>query len=220
LKKAPGFGGLLPFSILHLFPERTITMSVGHLFNERGERLFFNEEDRRAFIRTADSAKDTVRTFCNVLHYTGCNFTEAMNLTPRGIDCASRAITFQDADVSRAVPVPVSLIELLDAVHGISRAQTGIQANERIWPYHANTMTKPVLRVIAEAGISGKPHATPKGIRHGFFVHAIRHRVLLTRLQRWMGHSEIDYTAAHVAALMRYAPELLGNERADAERIW
>ncbi len=25
-----------------------------------------------------------------------------------------------------------------------------------------------------------------KGIRHGFFVHAIRRRILLTRLQRWM----------------------------------
>ena len=195
-------------------------MATAHLSNEQGERLFFNEEDRRAFIRTADSAKDTVRTFCNVLHYTGCHFTEAMNLTPRGIDCAGRAIIFQDADVSRAVPVPASLIELLDAVHGISRAQTGIQAGERLWPYTRKTLFIKVNRVIAEAGITGGPHATPKGIRHGFFVHAIRHRVLLTRLQRWMGHSEINYTAAHVAALMRYAPELLGNERADAERIW
>ena len=35
-----------------------------------------------------------------------------------------------------------------------------------------------------------------------------------------MGHSEIDYTAADVADLMRYAPDLLGDERADAERMW
>jgi integrase/recombinase XerD len=82
------------------------------------------------------------------------------------------------------------------------------------------TLFTKVTPVIAGAGISGGPHATPKAIRHGFFVHAIRRRILLTRLQRWMGHSEIDYTAAHVAELMRYAPELLGNERADAERLW
>jgi len=35
-----------------------------------------------------------------------------------------------------------------------------------------------------------------------------------------MGHSEIDYTAALVAQLMRYVPELLGDEREDTERLW
>ena len=90
------------------------------LFNQQGQRLFFNEEERRAFITTADGAKDTVRTFCSVLHYTGCNFTEALALTPRHIDCAGRAIVFQDSKVSRAVPVPDSIIDLLDEVHGVA----------------------------------------------------------------------------------------------------
>jgi integrase/recombinase XerD len=188
------------------------------LFNKQGARLFFNEEERRAFIRTADGATDTIRTCCNVLHYTGCNFTEALNITPRQIDCARRVIVFQTSKVSRAVPVPESLIELLDKTHGVRRA--GLRADEWIWPQTRMTLFTKVTPVIAGAGISGGPHATPKGIRHGFFVHAIRRRILLTRLQRWMGHSEIDYTAAHVAELMRYAPELLGNERADAERLW
>ncbi|MGC2224421.1 MAG: hypothetical protein WA624_19755 [Methylocella sp.] len=31
---------------------------------------------------------------------------------------------------------------------------------------------------------------------------------------------EMDEAAAHVADLMRYAPDLLGDERADAERVW
>ena len=195
-------------------------MPSASLFNKQGERLFLNEEERSAFIRTADSAKDTVRTFCNVLHYTGCNFTEAMNLTPRSIDCARRVIVFQGHHVSRAVPVPDLLIDLLDEVHGVRRAQTGLQADERMWPHTRMTLFNKVTPVIAEAGITGGPHATPKGIRHGYFVHAIRRRILLTRLQRWMGHSEIDYTAAHVADLMRHAPELIGDERADAERMW
>jgi integrase/recombinase XerD len=190
------------------------------LFNKQGERLFFNDEERSAFISTADGATDTVRTFCNVLHYTGCNFTEAMNLTFRGIDCAGRAIVFQGSKVSRAVPVPDPLLDLLDEVHGIRRTRTGLPADERIWPQTRMTLFTKVTPVIAGAGISGGPHATPKGIRHGFFVHAIRRRILLTRLQKWMGHSEIDYTAAHVADLMRYAPDLLGDERADAERMW
>ena len=193
-------------------------MPSAHLFNEQGERLFFNEEERRAFIKTADSAKDTVRTLCNVLHYTGCNFTEALNLTPRRIDCDNRAIVFQDSKVSRAIPVPDSLIDLLDEVHGVRRA--GPRADDRIWPQTRMTLHTKVTPVIAEAGIAGGPHATPKGIRHGFFVHAIRRRILLTRLQRWMGHSEFAYTTAHVEQLMLHAPELLGDERADAERLW
>jgi len=150
------------------------------LFNKQGERLFFNEEERSAFIRTADGATDTVRTFCNVLHYTGCNFTEALNLSPRQIDCANRAIVFHDSKVSRDVPVPDSLIDLLDDVHGVRRA--GLRADERIWPQTRMTLFTKVTPVIAEAGIAGGPHATPKGIRHGFFVHAIRRRILLTRL--------------------------------------
>jgi hypothetical protein len=45
-------------------------------------------------------------------------------------------------------------------------------------------------------------------------------RVIITRLQKWMGHSFPEYTAQYVAELLRQAPELLGDERADAERMW
>ena len=201
-------------------------MSVGHLFNERGERLFFNEEERRAFIEATEYESGKAITFCRLLHYTGCKLTEALKLTPRCIDCAGRTVFFDGSvphprDAARTVPAPDSFIELLDAVHGVRRrAQTGIQANERIWPYHANTMTKPVLRVIAEAGITEGPHATPMGIRYGCIVHAIRERIPLTRIKTWMGHSHINYTASLADDLALHAPELLGDERAEAERMW
>ena len=35
-----------------------------------------------------------------------------------------------------------------------------------------------------------------------------------------MGHSFPEYTAQYVAELLKHAPELLGDERADAERMW
>jgi integrase/recombinase XerD len=134
------------------------------LFNKHGERLFFNEEERSAFIEAADSAKDTVRTFCNVLHYTGCNFTEALNLTPRHIDCAGGAIVFQDSKVSRAVPIPTLLIDLLDEVHAVRRAQTGLQADERIWPYTRMTLFTKVTPVMPKlesaAGRMPRPRAS------------------------------------------------------------
>ena len=196
--------------------------SGGYVFNEQGERLFFNEEERRAFIDAVDYEEGKARTFCGLLHYTGCKLTEALSLTPRQIDCANSAIVLipRLRDVPRSIPVPDSLIELLDKTHGIRRAQSGPRADDPIWPFHANTMTKPVLRVIAEAGIAGGPHATPKGIRYGFLVQAIRERIPLTRIHIWMGHTLIDYTAKLADDLERHAPALLGDERAEAERMW
>ncbi len=197
-----------------------------HLYDDYGTRLYFNEAERRAFIETANKAEDQkTRTFCSLLHYTGCNFTEALNFTAQQVDCHSRAIVFSGllphlAHIRRAIPVPDSFIELLDEVHEVRRAQSGMHATERLWPQSKKTMHEKVSKVIAAAGISGGPHALPKGIRHGFFVQAICRRVHITRLQKWMGHSFMEYTAQYVAQLLQHAPELLGDERADAERMW
>ena len=201
-------------------------MPTAHLFDDQGQRLFFSEEERVSFIQTADRAENQkTRTFCSLLHYTGCNFTEAMQFTPQQVDFDAKAIVFSGllprlAHVSRAIPVPESFLALLDELHGIRQHRTGLHAGERVWPLSKEGLHKQVRRVIADAGIAGGPHAVPKGIRHGIFVHALRRRVMITRLQKWMGHSFPEYTAAYVAELLKHAPELLGDERADAERMW
>jgi integrase len=197
-----------------------------HLYDDYGARLYFNEAERKAFIETADKVEDQkTRTFCSLLHYTGCNFTEALKFTAQQVDCSRRVIVFSGllphlAHIRRAIPVPDSFIELLDEVHGVRRAASGLRATEQLWPQSKKTMHEKVSRVIAEAGISGGPHALPKGIRHGFFVQAICRRVVITRLQKWMGHSFMEYTMQYVAQLLQHAPELLGDDRADAERMW
>jgi integrase/recombinase XerD len=200
-------------------------MPTAHLFDDQGQRLFFNEEERESFIQTADrAADDNTRTFCSLLHYTGCNFTEAMKFTRQQVDFDARAIVFSGlvpgSKVSRAIPVPDAFIELLDDAHDIRHHRAGLHADERVWPLSKEGLHKKVRRIIDDSGISGGPHAVPKGIRHGFFVHALRRRVMITRIQNWMGHSFPEYTAAYVAQLLKHAPELLGDERADAERMW
>ena len=95
------------------------------VFNERGERLFFTGEERRAFIEAAEYERsDKAVTFCSLLHYTGCKLTEALKLTPRQIDCDGKAIVLTPRlrDAPRIVPVPNSLIDLLDKVHGVRSA--------------------------------------------------------------------------------------------------
>jgi integrase/recombinase XerD len=205
-------------------------MAVARLFHDQGRRLFFTEEERRAFIAAANEAPDAVRTFCSLLHYTGCNSTDAINVTPKNVDCAGSLIRFQDGkprlhNGARDVRVPVSFIELLDQVHDIRRAQSDARANKRIWPPDRKTMYQKVMRVIAASRISRGPHATAKGIRFGFLVHAIGNGIPLSRIGTWMGYSHILYVEQLARDLSVHAPELIGhkrvrNERADAELMW
>ena len=50
------------------------------LFDAEGRRLYVTEEERRAFVAAAAKAPREVRTFCGVLHATGCRISEALAL--------------------------------------------------------------------------------------------------------------------------------------------
>ena len=65
---------------------------------------------------------------------------------------------------------------------------------------------------MAVAEISGL-HASPKGLRHGFGVQAVRSGVPLNLLQRWLGHADIATTAI-------YADVMGAEEREIAARMW
>ena len=172
--------------------------------------------------------QNPVRLDLEVINFTAPTqavISRSVNFTAQQVDFSRRVIVFSGllphlAHIRRSVPVPDSFLQLLDEVHEVRRVQSGPQAMEKLWLQSKKTMHEKVSRVIAAAGISGGPHALPKGIRHGFFVQAICRRVAITRLQKWMGHSFMEYTAQYVAQLLQHAPELLGDERGDAERLW
>src|SRR5689334_1007759 len=117
-----------------------------HLYDDYGARLYFNNDERRAFIDTANKAEDQkTRTFCSLLHYTGCNFTEAQNFTAQQVDFSNRVIVFSGllphlAHIRRAIPVPDSFIELLDDVHDVRHVQSGPHATEPLWRQSKKTM--------------------------------------------------------------------------------
>ena len=116
-------------------------------------------------MEAAASAPESTHTFCGLLHYTGCNFTEALNLTALQVDFSRKAIVFE-AKIrglyvyDRAVPVPDSFLALLDQVHDLRRAGSGAQAGQRIWPQSKKTMHDKVSRVIAEAGVNQRRSGT------------------------------------------------------------
>ncbi len=114
-------------------------MPTSRLFDERGRRLFFNHEERTAFLKATDKVTNTTRTFCSLLHYTGYSLTEGLTLTPSQVDLSAWTVILQGTtprrhDIKRAVPVPDSFIALLDEVHDIRRAQSGLNADRPLWP--------------------------------------------------------------------------------------
>jgi integrase/recombinase XerD len=200
-------------------------MPTSRLFDERGRRLFFNHEERAAFLKAADTATGITRTFCGLLHYTGCSLTEGLTLAPSQVDFSARTVILQGTtprrhDIKRAIPVPDSFIALLDETHDIRRAQSGPDADQPLWPQDRKAMVERVNQVIRRAGIAGGPHARPKGIRYGFLVEAIRCGIILTRTENWMGYSHTSDIGHYVEQLALYAPELVGDERGDASLMW
>ena len=98
------------------------------LFDPAGHRLCLAADERAAFLEAAKTAPREVRTFCQVLHDTGCRLSEALALPMRGVDLAGKVIVLETLKkrrrvVCRAVPVRPELLELLDMV--------------RLWPWPA-----------------------------------------------------------------------------------
>jgi integrase/recombinase XerD len=157
------------------------------IVNEKGERLYFTEEQRKALLSAAAKAPREVRSFCSVLCYTGCRISEALALTAKSIDLSVKVIVIESlkkrkAGVHRQVPVPPELLDTMDMVHGIREIQNG-------------------------------PHASPKGLRHGFGVTAVSKGIALNMVQKWLGHSQLTTTAI-------YANAVGEEEQSIASKMW
>ena len=167
-------------------------------------------------IWAASKAAPERRALALVLIHTGCRISEALQLTPARIDIAGRAIVFRtlkkrgDKPVFRSVPVPRSLIAELV---GTFRLDPRCRDERRLWPVTRNTAYLWIKDMMSAAGIPPGPHCCPKGLRHGFGVHAPLSGVSLNQIQRWMGHADIAVTSIYARA---YGPE----ERRIARRMW
>lgn len=186
------------------------------LVDSQGERLYLTAAERSAFLAAARDAPREVRSFCETLHYTGARISEVLDLTRSRIDVAERSIALETLKkrrrgVFRVVPVPGSLIELLDLVHGLPAVRTN--RHDRLWPWCRTTAWRRVKTVLAQAGVATGPHASPKGFRHAFGVNAVMKGVPLNMVSKWMGHSSLEVTAIYASAL--------GDEqRALSDRMW
>ena len=176
------------------------------LYDPQGQRLYLTDNERQAFAKAANNAPRDVRTFCLVLLYTGCRISEALELTPKSLDFPAGTITFRtlkkrgEKPVYRAVPAPPSLLDTLDLVHTIKIKQSK-RNQSPLWDWSRTTAWRRVQEVMNQADITDGAHKCPKGLRHGYGVHAITSNVPLNMLRKWMGHSSLEVTAIYANAL-------------------
>jgi integrase/recombinase XerD len=188
------------------------------LYDGRGRRKYLVPKERWAFLRTALDTGGTVGTFCAVLAFTGARISEALALTPEGIDDGNGAINIQTLKrrrrgVIRAVPVPRKLLDHLHRVHRFREAQTDpIRASVRLWPWSRTTAWRRVKEVMRRAGQPAYI-STPKALRHAFGAEAALNQISLTLIKKWMGHTKVETTEIYTA--------LVGEEeRALARLTW
>jgi integrase/recombinase XerD len=153
------------------------------------------------------------------LAYSGCRLSEALALTADRVDLAAGPVVVENlkkrrTGVYRPVPVPPTLLDALNLVHGIRERQSrrGRGRGERLWPWSRMTGWRAVHAVMDAAGLAG-PQASPKGLRHGFGAAAMSAGIPLNLVQKWLGHAQLTATAI-------YADATGAEEKDIARRMW
>jgi integrase/recombinase XerD len=180
----------------------------GQVHDGNGRRKYLNAAERAAFLEAADCLTPATRALCHVLTFTGCRISEALALAIHHVDAERLTLTLRTLKrrrtVFRTVPVPETAIEIL---RRLPLAEDG-----RFFRFHRATAWRVVKMTMRRAGISG-PMASPKGLRHGFGMHAATHSVPGTIIQRWLGHASIATTSIYLDAVGV-------EERQFASRMW
>ena len=194
-------------------------MSEMRLFDTEGNRLYLNGEERAAFLKAAATYDPEARSFAEMLAFTGCRISEALEVVPARLDVDDNKVIFRSLkkrrdDVYRAVPVPPAYMDSLQRTFSIRQAQKRKNAKtERLWPWHRQHGWRLIKAIMAEAYIAPGVHQSPKGLRHAYGIHAISSGIPVTQLQKWMGHAQLSTTAIY--------SDFVGAEASDlAARMW
>ena len=177
---------------------------TSNLFTSAGERKYLTVSELEKFIAAAEQhERGEVRTLCLVLAYSGCRISEALALRTDRVDLSAKALTFETlkqrrAGVYRSVPVPDRLLDALELVHGVRKAQRA-RKPALLWSWGRTQAYNHVKDVMELAGLVGT-QASPKGLRHGFGVKAASKTRHPRMVQKWLGHRSLETTAIYMDA--------------------
>lgn len=184
------------------------------LLTPRGLRKYLTPEERGAFIAAAKSLRSRpARSYCLTLALTGARISEPLEVTPLHLDRVTKTITLRTLKrrrlVHRTIPVPDELLEIIELIHDTGNRKN---ADVPLWPVDRATAHRWVKDAMRIAGLVG-PHASAKGLRHGFAIAALEKNVPLNIVSRWLGHSNLQTTTI-------YANFTGSEERGLAARMW
>ena len=195
-------------------PHTARSASAMRLYDGRAQRLYINAAERTRFIAAAHHQAPDKRAFALTLLYTGCRLSEARSLTPASLQLEARSIAIRSLKKRtvhqvREVPIPEELVTALRVLPKIP--------GYPLWPVAGVPVSRITayrwIKTIMQAATISGPQATPKGLRHGYGIHAIKCGVPLNMLQKWLGHASLSTTAIYTNALG-------ADELAIAERMW
>jgi len=195
-------------------------MSEMKLYDDQGNRLYLNAEERAAFLAAARQRPARDRTLCETLHFTGCRPSELIEITPTRIDLSGRTVTLKKRKDSSGHQTSLEpyqshqIFSTLNTAHGIREAQKSYKRmHTPIWPITRQRVGQIVGGIMKDAGIAEGKHRCPKGLRHGYGINATTNGVQLHMLQKWMGHADMQSTAIYATAIGQ-------EEREIASRMW
>lgn len=182
------------------------------LYDGGGRRKYLTADEREAFVRAAMSATRVTRLFCLTMAFSGARISEVLHLRAEQIDRGTHTIVIETLKrrrrgVFRAVPLPNSLITELCELTPNDSCRSG-----RLWPWCRTTAWRKVKLIMLDAGIPAYL-ARPRALRHAFGVCASEQRIVLSLVQKWLGHAKIETTAI-------YATPSGAEERALAKLMW
>ncbi len=185
------------------------------LYTRAGERKYLNAAERLRFIAAAKVyPRPDIAALCLTIAYTGCRISEALALSPASVDAESGFVAVRSLKkrkktiVVREIPVPPDLLNILTADIFCRERNT-----DRLWNLSRSRAWQLIKEVMRCAGIGPGIHATPKGLRHGFGLHAVRSGIPINLVQRWLGHARLETTAIYLQAMGI-------EEREIAARMW
>jgi integrase/recombinase XerD len=185
------------------------------LYARDGRRKYVTPSERARFIDiAADHPQRLVGTLGLILAHTGCRISEALALTCGNIErgecfIALRSLKKRGKLFVREIPVPPALIARLERRHDLAACDP----QALLFPWSRGRAWFLVKSMMIDASIADGPHQTPKGLRHGFGIHALRSGVPINFVQRWLGHASLTTTAIYLDAIGE-------EEREIASRMW
>lgn len=171
------------------------------LYDRSNQRLYVNASERESFKKAAEERPAQIRVFCLVLLYTGCRLSEAREITKASLQAgeqllAIRSLKKRNQRHIREIPIPKHLVSQLLEL-----------PDQDLWDIDRITAYRWIKAVMKRAHVVG-PNACPKGLRHGYGVHAIKQGIQLNMLQKWMGHTSIKTTAIYANAVGKEEMEI------------